>query len=208
MQIGARRSAIQPADLGQTDRNSASLPARRLQSARARAALGPPVSTNRSTQSASGGFTMYVTTTRRQQEPLSSLRRLNSFLDEAFGNWPMHSQENGTLTSSWIPACDVFEDQESVKIIAEVPGVKPEDVKISLENNLLTIRGEKRQQAEETNERVHRYERTYGAFERAFALPTTVDPEKIAANYANGVLTVTIPKADRARPREIPVNVG
>jgi HSP20 family protein len=151
---------------------------------------------------------MFVTTTRRQQEPMTSLRRLNTLLDEAFGAWPMQGQENGALTSSWIPACDVFEDKEAVKIVAEVPGVKPEDVKISLENNLLTIRGEKRQQAEEKNERVHRYERSYGAFERAFSLPTTVDPEKIQANYANGVLTVTIPKADRARPREIPVNVG
>ena len=151
---------------------------------------------------------MFVTTTRRQQEPLSSLRRLNSILDEAFGSWSMQSQENGALTAAWIPVCDVFEDKDAVKIVAEVPGVTPEDVKISLENNLLTIRGEKRQQAEEKTERVHRYERTYGAFERAFALPTTVDPEKIAANYANGVLTVTIPKAERARPREIPVKVS
>jgi HSP20 family protein len=102
----------------------------------------------------------------------------------------------------------VFEDKDAVKIVAEVPGVRPEDVKISLENNLLTIRGEKRQQAEEKTERVHRYERTYGTFERAFSLPTTVDPEKIAASYADGILTVTIPKAERARPREIPVKVG
>jgi HSP20 family protein len=139
---------------------------------------------------------------------MTSLRRLNSILDDAFSTWPFQSQENGALTSSWIPACDVFEDQDAVKIVAEVPGVGPEDVKISLENNLLTIRGEKRQQAEEKTERVHRYERTYGSFERAFSLPTTVDPEKIAASYANGILTVTIPKAERARPREIPVKVG
>jgi HSP20 family protein len=150
---------------------------------------------------------MLVSTTRRPQD-MTSLRRLNSILDEAFGTWPFQSQENGALTSSWIPACDVFEDKDSVKIVAELPGVEPEDVKISLENNLLTVRGEKRQKAEENNERVHRYERTYGSFERAFALPTTVDPDKIAANYSNGVLTVTIPKAERARPREIPVKVS
>jgi HSP20 family protein len=150
---------------------------------------------------------MLVSTSRRPQD-MTSLRRLNSILDEAFGTWPFQSQESGALTSSWIPACDVFEDKDSVKIVAELPGVEPEDVKISLENNLLTVRGEKRQKAEENNERVHRYERTYGSFERAFALPTTVDPEKIAANYSNGVLTVTIPKAERARPREIPVKVS
>jgi HSP20 family protein len=102
----------------------------------------------------------------------------------------------------------VFEDKNAVKIVAEVPGVKAEDVKISLENNLLTLRGEKKQQAEEQSERVHRYERSYGVFERTFSLPTTVDPDKIDAQYANGVLMITIPKAERARPREIPVKVS
>ena len=102
----------------------------------------------------------------------------------------------------------MFEDKNAVKIVAEVPGVKAEDVKISLENNLLTLRGEKKQQAEEQSERVHRYERSYGVFERTFSLPTTVDPDKIDAQYANGVLTITIPKAERARPREIPVKVS
>src|SRR6185312_2873399 len=151
---------------------------------------------------------MSVTISRRPVDSMASLRRLNTILDDAFSTWPFQSQENGALTSSWIPACDVFEDQDAVKIVAEVPGVRPEDVKISLENNLLTIRGEKKQQAEEKSERVHRYERTYGSFERAFSLPTSVDPEKIEASYANGILTVTIPKAERARPREIPVKVG
>lgn len=151
---------------------------------------------------------MSVTISRRPLDSLTSLRRLNSMLDDAFSAWPFQSQENGALTSSWVPATDVFEDKDTVKIVAEVPGVRPEDVKISLENNLLTIRGEKRQQAEEKTERVHRYERTYGSFERAYSLPTTVDPDKIAASYTNGLLTVTIPKAERARPREIPVKVG
>jgi HSP20 family protein len=151
---------------------------------------------------------MYVTTTRRPLDTLTSLRRLNSALDEAFNSWPFQSQENGTLTSAWMPACDVFEDRNAVKIVAEVPGVQPEDVKLSLENNLLTIRGEKKQQAEERNERVHRYERSYGTFERTFSLPTTVDPDQIVATYEHGILTVTIPKAERARPREIPVKTG
>jgi HSP20 family protein len=153
-------------------------------------------------------MTMYLSTTRRQLDPFSSLRRLNSVLDEAFNAWPYQTQETGSVTSSWMPACDVFEDKEAVKIVAEVPGVRPEDVKLSLENNLLTVRGEKKQQAEERNEQVHRYERSYGTFERTFALPTTVDPERIAAKYEHGILTVTIPKAERARPREIPVKVG
>ena len=146
---------------------------------------------------------MYVMTTRRPFEPLASLRRLNAVLDEAFGNG--QQEEGSTITSAWYPACDVFEDKEAVKIVAELPGVRPEDVKISLENNLLTIRGEKKQQAEESSERVHRYERSYGVFERSFALPTTVDSDKVSATFQNGILTVTVPKAERARPREIPV---
>jgi HSP20 family protein len=149
---------------------------------------------------------MFLTTTRRPLEPWHSLRRLSNALDEAFGTY--QEQDGRTITASWYPACDVFEDKEAIKIVAEVPGVKPEDVKLSLENSLLTIRGEKKQQAEERSERVHRYERSYGAFERTFALPSTVDPERIQAGYENGILTVTVPKAERARPREIPVKVS
>jgi HSP20 family protein len=86
--------------------------------------------------------------------------------------------------------------------------VNPEDVKLSLENNVLTIRGEKKQEAEERTERVHRYERSYGSFERAFVLPSTVDGDKIDAQYHNGILTIMVPKVERARPREIPVRTA
>ena len=144
---------------------------------------------------------------RRPVENFQTLRRLNSVLDEAFAGWPFQ-QESGSITSSWYPACDVFEDKDAVKIVAELPGVKPEDVKLSLENNLLTIRGEKKQEAEERSERIHRYERSYGSFERAFVLPSTVDGDKISAQYQNGILTILVPKAERARPREIPVHTA
>jgi HSP20 family protein len=150
---------------------------------------------------------MNLLTTRRPLENFQTLRRLNNVLDEAFANWPFQ-QESGSITSSWYPACDVFEDKESVKIVAELPGVKPDDVKLSLENNLLTIRGEKKQEAEERSERVHRYERSYGTFERAFVLPSTVDGDKISAEYRDGVLTIVVPKVERARPREIPVRMA
>jgi len=151
---------------------------------------------------------MFLTTSRRPFEAFQSLRRLNSALDEAFGSWPFQQDDSGAITSAWQPACDVFEDTDAVKIVAELPGVKPEDVKLSLENNLLTIRGEKKQEAEERNERVHRYERSYGSFERAFMLPSTVDGDKISADYRDGVLTIMVPKVERARPREIPVRTG
>ena len=151
---------------------------------------------------------MFVTATGRPLTPFGSLRRLSNALDEAFSPWPFGDQESGTLTSAWVPACDVFENSDAVKIMAEVPGVRPEDVKLSLEHNLLTLRGEKRQSADERNERLHRSERVYGPFERVFSLSSAVDPSGITASYDHGVLSVTIPKVERARPREIPVQVS
>lgn len=145
---------------------------------------------------------MYLT--RRSTDGLPSLRRLNNMLDEAFGIWPSE-QGTGALNSAWLPACDISEDQDAIRIVAEVPGVKPEDVKLSIENNVLTIRGEKQQRGDNSGERVHRYERSYGSFERTFSLPSTVDVDRIEAHYDNGLLTVVLPKAERARPREIPV---
>ena len=135
----------------------------------------------------------------------SNLQRLNRLLDEAFTGFPF-VEPSTAITSAWFAPTDVSEDNESLQISMELPGVRPEDVKLSLENNMLTIRGTKRQQAEEQAERIHRYERSYGTFERTFALPNTVDAEKISAKYEHGILTVTVPKSERARPREIPVN--
>jgi HSP20 family protein len=134
--------------------------------------------------------------------------RLNRLFDEAFRGWPATTQDDGgSLVGQWVPSVDVTEDKDAVQIMAELPGVKAEDVKISLENNVLTIRGEKRQVAEENAERVHRYERYYGVFERSFTVPTTVDADHIKASYDLGVLTVRLPKAERAKPRQIEVKV-
>jgi HSP20 family protein len=143
----------------------------------------------------------------RYRDPagLFGLQRLNRMLDEAFSNFPFQEQGN-VITSTWFAPTDVSEDENSLQISMELPGVQPDDVRLSLENNILTIRGEKRQRSEESNERVHRFERTYGVFERTFALPNTVDADKIDAQFENGVLLVRIPKAEKARPREIRVN--
>ena len=130
-------------------------------------------------------------------------RMFTRLFDQSFNGFPFG--EDATLTSSWAPACDIFEDKEGIKIVAEIPGLNPEDVKLSMENNTLTIRGEKKQVAEEKTERVHRYERSYGVFERSFSLPSTVDPEKVVADHENGLLTITLPKIERAKPREIQV---
>jgi HSP20 family protein len=147
--------------------------------------------------------------TRGQQEraAFSGLQRLNNMLDQMFGTLP-GSDIGGALTSAWLPPVDVFEDQNSVKIVAEIPGVDFDDLTVSIENNVLTLRGEKRQMREDTANRVHRYERSYGIFERSFVLPATVDPEQIEATVDNGVLTITVPKAEKARPRQIEIRGG
>jgi HSP20 family protein len=138
---------------------------------------------------------------------LFGLQRLNRFLDEAFARMPT-PEDGSVITSSWFAPTDVTEDTDGIQISMELPGVDPEHVRLSLENNILTVRGEKKQQIEEGKERVHRFERTYGRFERAFVLPNTVDPEQVDARYEHGVLLVTVPKAERAKPREIRVKAS
>ena len=110
-------------------------------------------------------------------------------------------------TTAWQPLVDIFEEPDVIRLVAEIPGVKPEDVKISVESNLLTIKGTKEQVAEEKAEKVHRYERTYGAFERTFRLSASIDPKKIKATYNLGVLTITLPKAETAKPHLIEVEL-
>jgi HSP20 family protein len=150
---------------------------------------------------------MLLTTTRRAAEPapdlFTGLSRLNRIMDEALGGW-----NGSSIASAWMPACDVVEDKNQLKIVLELPGVRPEDVKISLENQTLTISGEKKQAVEEKNERWHRYERSYGAFERSFTLPSTVDAERVQAIAELGTLTLVLPKAEKSKPREIPVKVS
>lgn len=143
----------------------------------------------------------------RYRDPASlfGLQRLNRILDEAFSGAGFPEQ-GSVITSTLFAPTDVSEDEDALQISMELPGVDPDDVRLSLENNVLTIRGEKKQQFDENNERVHRFERVYGVFERTFVLPNTVDPDRIDARFDNGVLIVRIPKAERARPREIRVS--
>ena len=133
-------------------------------------------------------------------------RRMNQLFSDALNSLDWQYRENAGAT--WVPPVDIFEEADSIRIVTEVPGVRPEDVKISIEGNVLTVSGTKQQTAEERTERVHRYERTYGQFERSFTLPSSVDSTKVKAGYEHGVLTVTLPKAEKARPRQIQVEVS
>ena len=132
--------------------------------------------------------------------------RVNRLLNDMFAGSNLEPW-NGS-SAIWAPPVDILEENDAIRITAELPGVKPEDVKISLEGNVLSIQGTKQQVSEERTERVHRYERTYGSFARTFTLPATVDREQIKAGYENGVLTITLPKAEQAKPRQIAVQVA
>lgn len=149
---------------------------------------------------------MFVLTrpANRAADLSTTMSRLNRLMDETFRGW---ADENDSLVGAWLPPVDVTETQDHVRVSAELPGVRPEDVKIQLENNVLSIRGEKQQEQHTESARVQRFERSYGVFERTFAVPSTVDADKISATYEHGVLTVTLPKVERAKPRAITVEV-
>ena len=111
------------------------------------------------------------------------------------------------FASSWLPAVDIVENENEYTVNVELPGVNKDDVKITVANDVLTVRGEKKMEKETKDRNYRRTERTYGSFQRSFTLPTHVKSDKIEANYNNGVLTITLPKVEEAKPKEIEVKV-
>jgi len=107
----------------------------------------------------------------------------------------------------WSPDVDISETDNEIIVSAELPGVKKDDIKITLQENVLTLRGEKRQEKETKDENFHRVERCYGAFQRSFTLPATVDAKSIKASYKDGVLKIRLPKVEEAKKKEIPITV-
>jgi HSP20 family protein len=146
-----------------------------------------------------------------QRDPmLDLLHQLNHRIGRIYNTEPQRTfewQVPEATTTAWLPLVDIFEEPDMIRLVAEVPGVRPEDVQISVEGSLLTIKGTKEQVTEEKAEKVHRYERTYGAFERTFTLSASIDANKIKATYNLGVLTITLPKAETAKPHLIKVEV-
>ena len=110
--------------------------------------------------------------------------------------------------TTWAPAVDIYETPNELVVKADLPDVNEKDIDIRVENNLLTIRGERKFEKSVSEENYLRVERTYGAFSRSFSLPNTVNPEAIQAEYKNGVLTVNLPKREESKPRQVKVNVN
>ena len=114
--------------------------------------------------------------------------------------------EEDLVSGTWVPPVDVAETQEKIVVRAEVPGIRQDDISIEFENGLLTIKGERKLEKSE-GMTWHRVERVYGNFSRSFTLPRTVDPEKIAASYRDGILEVEVPKREEAKPKHIKIAV-
>ena len=128
-------------------------------------------------------------------------RQMNRLFDEATQNW----NGDGNTPNGWNPETDIYETETDLVLQADLPGFNAKDIDIVVENNVLTIRGERQFEAKVQPEGLHRMERSYGKFSRSFALPATVNAQKIQANYKNGVLTVTLAKAEHARPKRIQI---
>ena len=117
-----------------------------------------------------------------------------------------NSDAQGEETRAWVPPVDIQENGDSYLFHAELPGMSKEDIHITLENSVLRLSGERKFEKDAKKENYHRVERTYGTFTRTFTLPTQVDPEKVQAAFENGILTITVPKAEQAKPRRIAIS--
>jgi HSP20 family protein len=145
--------------------------------------------------------------TLNRWEPFRGAATLEEQVNRLFGNALEHSGEESNLTS-WAPAVDIYETEHELVVKADLPEVDPQELDIRVENNLLTIRGERKFEKKVNGDNYLRVERAYGSFSRSFSLANTVNAEAIKADYQNGVLRLAIPKREEAKPKQIKVNVG
>lgn len=136
---------------------------------------------------------------------MSVQREINKMFENVFRGGILDEETLGS--AGWVPAADVSENDNEFTLQLELPGVTKDDVRITMQDNAITIRGEKKQEKESRKGNAHRVERSYGSFERTFSLPAVVKSEKIEATFSNGILTVTLPKAEEARPKQVEVKV-
>lgn len=142
------------------------------------------------------------------RELYSLQNQLNRLFQDSYGTQSSGQSDEFLATSSFVPPVDVYEDEHHVFIRAEVPGIDPNDLDIKVENNVLTVRGERKWNKEEKEENFHRVERRYGAFARSFTLPNTVNTDDVNAGYNNGVLEIKLAKRAEAKPKQIKVGVS
>jgi HSP20 family protein len=128
--------------------------------------------------------------------------RMNRLFEDAVTG---RGEQKDLVTSSWAPAVDIYEDENQLVLTAEVPGIDEKDIEIKLEDNTLSIHGERKMEKETKEENYHRIERAYGSFYRSFTLPNYIDQEKIHAEHENGVLKITMSKKAELKPRKVKI---
>ena len=139
---------------------------------------------------------------------MSKLTQYKPFLAFSLFDNELNNFFNHHSDTKWMPAVDIIEANDCFELRAEIPGVSQEDVKIAIEDNVLTISGEKNVGTKDEDQNSHRIERSSGKFERSFQLPKTVETDKTQANYKAGILTVSLPKVEETKPKEIEIKVG
>jgi HSP20 family protein len=140
-------------------------------------------------------------------EPFRGASTLQDQISRVFNEVFERAGDESNLTI-WAPAVDIFETEHELVVKADLPDIDPKDLDIRVENNILTLRGERKFEGKVSEDKYLRVERAYGSFSRSFSLANTVNSEAIKADYQNGVLTLTIPKREEAKPKQIKVNVG
>jgi HSP20 family protein len=141
-------------------------------------------------------------------EPFREFVTLQDRMNRLFRESYPEGREEALTTSTFAPPVDVYEDEHNITLKIEVPGIDEKDIDVRLENNTLTVHGERKFEKEEKEENYRRVERQYGSFTRTFTLPNTVDAENVSGNYDKGVLKVQLAKKSEAKPKQIKVNVG
>ena len=139
-------------------------------------------------------------------DPFRDLAAMNSRLNRTLNDSCAPHTEDAFGT--WAPPVDIFEKNEQLVIRAEIPGVQKEDMDVRIENGVLSLHGERKQEIEVKEENAYRMERVYGKFTRSFSLPTTVDATKVTATFKDGILEVTVPKAESAKPKKVQINAA
>src|SRR5579863_8582463 len=141
-------------------------------------------------------------------EPFREFSTLQDRMNRLFRDSFSEGREEALTTSTFAPAVDVYEDEHSITLKIEVPGIDEKEVDVRIENNTLTVHGERKFEKEEKEENYRRVERQYGSFTRSFTLPQTVDQESVSASYDKGVLNVKLAKKAEAKPKQIKISVG
>jgi HSP20 family protein len=139
-------------------------------------------------------------------DPFRDLRTLQDEMNRLFSGTFSRGSQDEVLRGAWSPSVDIFENKNEIVLEAELPGMSAEDVNISIENNVLTLHGERKFEKKDEGDNFHRVERSYGSFTRSFTLPPTVSSENANAEFNNGVLRLTLAKREEAKPRRIEIN--